>query len=221
MRIKLIQVRMKDIAIYGSCGFGRDLFCLINNHINKGEWKIIGFFDDTKPKGAKERYGVILGGIEELNNWSMPIDVVIAIGSSNGRKIIRSKITNPNISFPNIIMPDIFYYDKDSVILGEGNIIAAKCSIGSDVYVGSFNVMNGLVSLGHDVRMGDFNSLMPKTQISGNVTMGDMNQFGLASMVIEKVKIGNGISLGAGSLLLNKTKDNATYIGNPAKKFDY
>ncbi|MEG2122093.1 MAG: serine acetyltransferase, partial [Rikenellaceae bacterium] len=38
---------MKEIAIYGFGGFGREVACLINmiNEVTP-QWKIIGFFDD-------------------------------------------------------------------------------------------------------------------------------------------------------------------------------
>ncbi|MDR1459358.1 MAG: serine acetyltransferase, partial [Bacteroidales bacterium] len=44
---------MKDIAIYGAGGLGREIACLIR-HINENEptWNLIGFFDDGKAKGS-------------------------------------------------------------------------------------------------------------------------------------------------------------------------
>ena len=43
---------MKNIAIYGAGGFGREVSCMLNI-INQCEsrWNLIGFFDDTKPIG--------------------------------------------------------------------------------------------------------------------------------------------------------------------------
>ena len=39
---------MKDIAIYGAGGFGKEVACLIKR-INEQEptWKLVGFFDDN------------------------------------------------------------------------------------------------------------------------------------------------------------------------------
>ncbi len=50
---------MKDIAIYGAGGFGREVACLIHI-INKKtpQWNLIGFFDDdAKLKNTKNEYG--------------------------------------------------------------------------------------------------------------------------------------------------------------------
>lgn len=58
---------MKDIAIFGAGGFGREVACLIisiNNHIEceDDHWNLIGFFDDVKEKGFKTEFGEVLGG---------------------------------------------------------------------------------------------------------------------------------------------------------------
>jgi len=39
--------------------------------------------------------------------------------------------------------------------------------------------------------------------------------------VLQKVKVGDNVTLGAGSVLMTKPKDGHTYIGVPAKKFDF
>ena len=40
-------MKMKEIAIFGAGGFGREIACIINQ-INQANhcWKFIGFFDD-------------------------------------------------------------------------------------------------------------------------------------------------------------------------------
>lgn len=42
---------MRDIAIYGAGGFGKEVACLLNriNEVNH-QWNLIGFFDDIKRK---------------------------------------------------------------------------------------------------------------------------------------------------------------------------
>ena len=54
---------MKDIAIYGAGGFGREVACMIK-HINESAdepiWNLVGFFDDGKEKGSRNEYGPCL-----------------------------------------------------------------------------------------------------------------------------------------------------------------
>ena len=69
--------------------------------------------------------------------------------------------------------------------------------------------------------VGNFNVLMPGVHLSGEVSIGDCNLLGVDSVVLQQIKVGNNITLGAGSVLMTKPKDNCTYIGVPAKKFDF
>jgi hypothetical protein len=116
---------MKDIAIYGAGGFGREVFCLINK-INAVEttWNVIGFFDDGKEKGAPVgHYGTVLGGISEVNAWPSELALVVAVGSTANMLKITAGVTNPKISFPNIIHPEVVFSDRDSMQMGQGNIV--------------------------------------------------------------------------------------------------
>lgn len=72
----MVKTKMKDLAIYGAGGFGREVACLIKR-INavKPTWNLIGFFDDGKEIGTENEYGKILGGIKELNAWNKPLNV--------------------------------------------------------------------------------------------------------------------------------------------------
>ena len=51
--------------------------------------------------------------------------------------------------------------------------------------------------------------------------MSNCNLLGVDSVVLQKVKIGDRVTLGAGSVLMTKPKDGSTYIGVPAKKFEF
>ena len=211
------------IAIYGAGGFGKEVACLIER-INRdnGDWQLIGFFDDTKPAGTKvSRYGTVIGGMEALLAVNEPLAVAIAINENKAVKRIRESITNPHITFPNLIDPSLFLVDPSTVTMGEGNIIQNHCMISCDVTIGSFNLINDHVVVGHDNSIGDFNGLMPGAHLSGGITIGDNNLLGVASVVLQGMVIGNGVTLGANSVLMTLPKDNSTYIGVPARKFDY
>lgn len=216
--------KLKKIAIYGAGGLGREVAGGIHriNRINGEQWDVVGFFDDNKAIGEQiSHYGEILGGIESLNAVDEPLALAIAVGSPQIRKQIRERITNPNVYFPNIIAPSFKVLDPETFKMGQGNIIQDSCSATCDVKIGDFNVFNGANVLGHDVVIGDFNVLMPSVHLSGAVEVGDCNLLGVDSVVLQKVKIGNNVTLGAGSVLMVKPKDGNTYIGVPAKKFDF
>ena len=212
-----------NIAIYGAGGFGKEVACLIDRINNSGgDWNLIGFFDDTKPAGSLvSRYGNVLGGMEALKQVNQPLAVAIAINDNKVVRRLRESINNPHITFPNLIDPSLFLVDKETVIMGEGNIIQNHCMISCDVTLGDFNLINDHVVIGHDNRIGSFNGLMPAAHLSGGITIGDNNLLGVASVVLQGMVIGNGVTLGANSVLMTQPRDNSTYLGVPAKRFDF
>jgi len=213
---------MKDIAIYGAGGFGREVACLIGE-INNIEptWNLIGFFDDGKELGYETEYGRVLGGITELNNYNERLAIVIAIGNPMLVSQLSSSICNHSIVFPNLISPSVSFLDKNNVSMGYGNIICSHSWISCNVHIGNFNIMNVGVTIGHDSRIGNFNSFMPAVRISGEVTIGEYNFFGVSSVVLQQIPIGQNTVIGANSLVIRKTKDGETYVGSPAIKVKY
>lgn len=216
----IIRKGMKDIAIFGAGGFGREVACLINL-INKENptWNMIGFFDDDPElKGKYNEFGKILGGIETLNAYESELSLAMCIGSPHIVRKIVEKINNPKVDFPNLFAPNTIFLNKDSVKFGKGNIICLSCIFSCNIEIGDFNTFNGLITVGHDVKIGSYNSMMPSVRISGEVSIGDENFFGCSSFLLQQITIGNKTVIGANSAVLRKTKDGFTYIGNPAIK---
>ena len=210
---------MKDIAIYGAGGFGREVACLINA-INEVEqkWNFIGFFDDGLEKHTENIFGEILGGIEEVNNWNKELNIVFSIANPEILKELVENIHNDNILFPNLVAPNVNFFHKDSLQIGQGNILFFGTRVSCEVKIGNFNLLNGFVSLGHDVTIGDFNVLGPMVRLSGNVTINDENFFGVQSIVLQGLKMGNKTKVGANSVIIRNTKDETLYVGNPATR---
>jgi len=84
---------MKDIAIFGAGGLGKEVACLIRM-INESEpeprWNLIGFFDDDEKWAGKmvSHYGTCLGGAEVLNAYEKELDIVIAVSLSKAAQAI-------------------------------------------------------------------------------------------------------------------------------------
>lgn len=212
---------MKDIAIFGAGGFGREIACLINriNTQQPNTWNLIGFFDDDdKVWGAWNEYGKVLGGMDALNQWDKPLDLVIAIGNPSVLELLVGKIQNKNISFPNLIDPNVEFMDKEHVEMGKGNVICMRCTISTNVKMGNFNLLNVAVGVGHDASFGSYNVVMPNVNISGGVTIGDTNLFGVKSTILQYLKVGDRVKIGACSLLMRNAKSDNLYFGIPAER---
>ncbi len=212
------HAQLKDIAIYGAGGFGKEIACMIKT-INQLQptWNLIGYFDDNCTPSMINQYGQIIGGLDTLNGYPEALAVVMAIASPEILRKLTGKITNPRILYPNLIAPNVYYFDKNSVKLGQGNVIGYGSRISCHVKIGNFNLLNGCVSLGHEVSIGNFNVMQPEVRISGETVIGDYNYFGARSLVLQRLTIGNNTRVGAGSVVIRNTKDGMLYYGNPAK----
>ncbi len=211
--------KLKDIAIFGAGGLGREVACLLKK-INQKEptWNFVGFYDDGLEKGSRVDYGEILGGLSDLNAIEHPLNVVVALGNPATLKKVVANIHNANILFPNIIAPDAQWLDPDNVRLGKGNVVSVGSYFSCNVSMGDFNVFVGYTTVGHDSTFGSYNCMMPGARVSGKVTVGNGNVIGSGAVVLQGLTVGNDTMIGAGSIIMTATKDGHTYLGCPAKK---
>ncbi len=213
---------MKKIAIVGAGGFGQETFCVWKDMLdyNNIQFEFIGFFDDDLTK-KENRFGKVIGNLDELNNHSENLEVAIAIGNSNHIENISKKIVNPNIFLPNILHPTTQLYNSESLNIVKGNIFSPFVLVSCNVSIGSFNIINTRCSLAHDVKIGDFNILSPNIQLNGNVTIKNRVFLGFNSGVLQNKTIESDITIGAGSIVYRDAKEKGTYIGNPASKLKF
>ena len=134
---------MKDIAIFGVGGFGREVLTLIQD-INRvsPQWNIVGFFDDGHEKGEMINGVPVLGKTEDLNKWDKELAITIAIGTPRIKKRIVEKINNPLVSFPTLMHPSVLIGDKDYVKIGKGCIICAANIITTNIEIGNYVIVS-------------------------------------------------------------------------------
>lgn len=210
---------MKDIYIFGASGFARETAILIQE---MQEYNIKAFVDikssDISVSVNGKLYPIISEGL--FYNICQEDEQFATIAISDVK--ITSKIIEKFqeiCTFPNIIHKSSNFHGD--FMIGIGNIITYNCIFTDNIKIGSFNRFNVGAIVGHDVKIGNNNQFNPACKISGNVSIGNNNFFGVNSVVLQGVKISDNIIVGASSLILKKTITPGTYIGVPAKKFDY
>lgn len=209
---------MKDIAIFGAGGFGLEVAMLIDqiNAVSR-EWKLIGFFDDGKIKGQVINDLSVHGGVEELNAWPRPLDLVFALGSPSTKKAVDQKLYNPHISFPTLIHPSVIMGSSKYVSIGEGVIICAGTIITTNITIGRHVVLNLACTVGHETTIGDYSAFMPTCNISGEVTIGECTFWGTGAKVINRCRVGDHVTIGAGAVVVRDLPSGVTAVGVPAK----
>ncbi len=209
---------MRDLAIYGAGGLGRETAVMIEQ-INKvqPQWNLIGFFDDGMTEGDHVDSFPVLGGMHQLNEHNASFSLVIAIADSKSRKKIYDQIKNIHIDFPVLIHPQAIIGSRSNNF-HKGAIIAAGCIFTTGISVGEFAIVNLACTVGHDVKIGNYCSVMPGCNISGNVEIGEATLIGTGSQVLQNITIGKHCKVGAGAVVTADVEEDSTVVGVPAKR---
>ena len=207
---------MKDLAIYGAGGFGRETALLIQQ-INtlSPQWTMTGFYDDGLKTGQTINKWPVIGGMREVLQLTVDTDIVIAISDPVTRKLIVEKLNNKHIAFPTIIHPTCQTGD-DNNQFGKGCILTAGTILTTGIRLNDFVIINLLSTLGHDVVVGSFSTVMPGCSISGNVRIGERTMMGTGARILQNLTIGDQCKIGAGAVVTQNFSDNKTIVGVPA-----
>lgn len=213
---------MKDIAIFGVGGFGREVLTLIKD-INKIKptYNIVGFFDDGHEKSEIVNSYPVLGKTEELNAWPTEICIAISIGNPEIKKRVIDKISNPNVSCPTLIHPNVVIGDSEYVRIGQGCIICAGNIITTNIEIGDFVILNLCCTVGHDTVIKDYAAFMPSCNISGEVLIEEGVYCGTGVKIINQTSIGEYATIGAGAVVTKPIPGHCTAVGVPAKVVKY
>jgi len=214
---------MKDIAIFGAGGFGREVHMLINqiNSISN-EWNFIGYYDDDTNKIGKTINGYkVLGGIDALNSHKEELFVIFAIAEPRIKKIVVEKVSNRLIKYPILIHPNVILGDYQFLEIGEGTIICANVVITVNIKIGKHVILNLACTVGHDTTIGDYCSFMPTINISGEVIIEDCVYVGTGAKIINQLKIGSNTIVGAGAVVAKDLPSFCTAVGVPAKPIKF
>ena len=203
---------MKNLLIYGSGDFGKELVNLISL-INKRKktWKILGFVENNKKLIGKKIYNIKIFDEKKIKKNKLVYVICSATNPKTKKKII-SKIKN-KFSFTNLIHPDV-EMPKDLKI-GVGNIILQKVFISYKVKIKNYCSISTSCDLGHNLKLGNCSSIMPGTIINGRVTIENECFIGSSVLISTDVKIGNNCNVGSGCKIFNNIKDNTRIFEVP------
>lgn len=214
---------MKNIAIYGTGGFGREVVQLIEEiNLKSNEWNIVGFIDDNL-----DNIGNIVNGYPVLgdytwltNHLDREINVAIGIGSPKTKRKIHEKLKDKkHIIFPNIIHPDVKL--SRFIELGQGNIICEGSILTCNITIGSFVTINLNCTVGHDCIIEDFCTISPNASISGNVCLQEGVDFGTNATIIQGLTVGAHTIIGAGAVVSRDIPAHCTAVGVPARAIKF
>lgn len=209
---------MKDLVIYGTGGFSREVVEIIKKiNCDKNEWNLIGYLDDNSSKIGEIVNGYkVLGDIDWLSSRDKDLAVVIGIGSPLTKKIIYERLKLfPNLYFPNIIHPNIHISEWN--LFGIGNIICEGAILTCNIQFKNFVTVNLNSTIGHDTYIENYCTINPNSSISGNVRLKEGVDFGTSATIIQGITVGEYTIIGAGAVVIKDIPSNCTAVGCPAK----
>ena len=209
---------MKKIFIVGGNGFARECYYnLILMKETDPEIEIGGFLGHGgygHTVDYKELQYLYKGEVADYK-FKENDYIVIGAGYPELRKKIYNELKSRNLKFFNIYVGKPL---KDSIKIGEANVIAPPAYFSCGIEIGTGNVFNGEVGLGHDVTVGDFNFLGPRCNLLGDVKIGNDNIIGASAILLPNAKIGNNNNISPLSAVYKGCKNNCYLHGNPALK---
>ena len=202
-----------QLLIYGSSGFGRevyDLACRINNKINC--WTDISFIDDVREE--KSLNGIKIYKFEEILSLT-DVECIIALGEPSYREKQYNRLSENNIQIATLIDPSAIV--SDSAIIKKGCIISAFSLIANKVYIKENSIIQTYVNVGHDIIIGKHSVLSSNVSPGGGDVFGDKVYVGMGAVIKEKLNIGNNSIIGMGACVFNDIPPDVIALGNPAR----
>ena len=207
---------MKEpILIYGAGGLGKEVLSLVRV-LNKFE--PVGFIDDGVKKGTVIKGVKVLGGVDFLNSYSPPVNMVLAVGDPSTKAMLIKTIDPSRVYFPVLIHPSVIVQDEGAISFAGGTIIAAGCILTTDISIGAHVLLNLNTTVGHDTSIGDFSSIMPGTNVAGNVQIETGVLIGSGANIMNGIRLGRFSRIGMGSVVIRDVEPETTVAGVPAKK---
>ena len=204
----------ESILIYGAGGLGKEVLSLVRT---LDQFEPVGFIDDSVRKGTVVKGIKVLGGVDFLNSYSPPVNMVLAVGDPSTKAMLVRMIDPSRVYFPVLIHPSVIIQEEGAISIAGGSIITAGCILTTDISIGAHVLINLNTTIGHDATIGDFSSIMPGTNVAGGVKIDQGVLVGSGTSIMNGLHVGAFSKVGMGSVVIRNVDPETTVAGVPAK----
>ncbi|MBN1890293.1 MAG: acetyltransferase [Thermoflexales bacterium] len=212
---------MKQIAVYGAGGFGREVAWLVQScNVEKELYQVVCFIEDKVEIQGQLVNDILVMSLPAARERFPSACVVGGIGNPRIRQAVMEKAAAAGFGFETIIHPRV---ERSRWIdIGLGALICAGNILTTNITLGQHVQINLDCTIGHDVVMGDYTTLAPGVHVSGCVHFGQCVYVGTGAVIIngtqdEPIVIQDDVVIGAGACVTKSVQAGLTVAGVPAR----
>jgi sugar O-acyltransferase (sialic acid O-acetyltransferase NeuD family) len=211
---------MKQVAIFGASGFGREVMPLARQQlaVSGGAYQLV--FVDDNPPAAECNGHKIMTYDEWLAQPASSRHINLAIADSAARQKLATRCAADGVGFFEVRAPNVVLLDD--VHLGAGAILCPFVTLTSNIRIGCHFHANLYSYVAHDCIIGDYVTFAPGVQCNGNVVVEDHAYIGTGAVIKQgqsgrPLVIGKRSVVGMGAVVTRSVPPGTTVIGNPAR----
>ena len=211
---------MKQFAIFGFSGFGREVMPLARLQCAaSGEFHKLVFVDD-QPQVAEFNGQRVLTYSEWLVQPASSYHINISIANSAVRQKLVQRCKADGVQFYEVRAANVV--QLDNVQVGEGATLCPFVTLTSNIRIGQHFHANIYSYVAHDCVIGDYVTFAPGVMCNGNVHIEDHAYIGTGAVIKQGLPgaplvIGRGATVGMGAVVTKSVSPGVTVVGNPAR----
>jgi sugar O-acyltransferase (sialic acid O-acetyltransferase NeuD family) len=204
------------VAILGAGALGQQ----IAQHLYQASgYIVVGYFDDTQPKGKVIAGGRVMGTIAEATEaYRYGTFDALLMGIGYQHLAVRQQLfeeLSEVISFASFVHKTA--HVDTSVVLEPGCFISPGCILDLNTQLGPNTFLYPGCILAHDTVVTGHSFFGPGVKLAGHVSIAESCFLGIGTTVIDNLTIGRGIQTGGGAVVIKSLSQPGLYVGNPAR----
>jgi len=208
----------RPLVIVGSGGFGREVVDLVRDLAAAGTaYDVLGLLGDVAPApDVLARLGATwLGPTDAIASLPTGTAYVVAVADAVARERLAAQADAEGHEAVTLRHPSAVI--GTDVRIAAGVVIAAHCSLTSNIALGRHVHVDRASTVGHDAVLEDFVRLNPGAIVSGNVTLRRGSTLGTGAVTRQGVEVGAGTYVGAGAAVVSDLPAGVVAVGVPAR----
>lgn len=158
----------KRLLVVGAGGHGR---AVAEAAELSGQFKVVGFLDDSMPAGDAVFGAPVLGPVVSMASHRPFCDqAIVAIGNNAVREKLMRQLSETGLALTTVIHPSAFV--SPSATIGKGSAVMAGAIVGTETRLGVGVIINCGAVVDHHALVEDFGHLGVNASMAGGTVLG-------------------------------------------------